>query len=292
MNGGFKNYHPIVSFIYFVSVIGFAMFIMHPVFLAISIFSACLYSALLNGTGEMLKKLKFVLPLMFFTAVLNPLFNHRGNTIIAYFKSGNPLTLESVLYGIAAGLMLSGVIYWFACFNEIMTTDKLTILFGRIAPSFSLVLSMTLRFVPEFSERMKEIALAQKGIGRNIDDGNIIKRAKHGIKMLSILITWSLEAAIDNADSMRSRGYGLGRRTSYQGIRFSVRDKYMLSVIFLLDFYIVGSQMAWNVLGYNYFDNSHVIASRLSLYTISAYLILSLMPVFLCGLEGIKWKRS
>ena len=32
----FSSYHPIINFVYFVLVIGYSMFIMHPVFLGLS----------------------------------------------------------------------------------------------------------------------------------------------------------------------------------------------------------------------------------------------------------------
>ena len=37
-------------------------------------------------------------------AVVNPAFVHQGVTILTYLPSGNPLTLESILYGLAAAL--------------------------------------------------------------------------------------------------------------------------------------------------------------------------------------------
>lgn len=53
----------------------------------------------------------------------------------------------------------------------------------------------------------------------------LIKRAKHGIKIMSILVTWALENAIDTADSMKDRGYGLPGRTAFSIYRFDRRDK-------------------------------------------------------------------
>ena len=47
--------------------------------------------------------------------------------------------------------------------------------------------------------------------------------------MLSALLSWALEGGIATADSMRSRGYGCGRkRTSFSIYRFEVRDRLML----------------------------------------------------------------
>ena len=35
----------------------------------------------------------------------NPAFDHEGATLLAYLPSGNPLTLESIAYGVAAAVM-------------------------------------------------------------------------------------------------------------------------------------------------------------------------------------------
>ena len=45
----FKTYHPIVNFTYFVFVIGFSMFFMHPVCLSVSLACGFTYSVLLKG---------------------------------------------------------------------------------------------------------------------------------------------------------------------------------------------------------------------------------------------------
>ncbi len=57
-------------------------------------------------------------------ALVNPAFNHEGATILTYLPSGNPLTLESMLYGAAAAVMLASVVLWFSSFNEVITSDK------------------------------------------------------------------------------------------------------------------------------------------------------------------------
>ncbi|MEG2680034.1 MAG: energy-coupling factor transporter transmembrane component T, partial [Oscillospiraceae bacterium] len=76
-------------------------------------------------------------------------------------------------------------------------------------------LSMALRFVPKFREQAKVVSNAQRCVGRDVSNGALIQRARHGVRMLSILVTWALENAIETADSMKSRGYGLPGRTAY-----------------------------------------------------------------------------
>ena len=146
----FAKYHPLINFIYFTAVIVFSMIFVHPICLVTSLLCSVMYSVILNGK-KALKFIAMLLPLMLISALINPAFNHEGVTVIAYLPSGNPLTLESILYGIVAASMVATVICWFSCFNKIMTSDKFIYLFGRIIPSLSLILSMTFRFVPKIS---------------------------------------------------------------------------------------------------------------------------------------------
>ena len=104
-----------------------------------------------------------------FAALVNPAFNHEGATILTYLPSGNPLTLESMLYGAAAAVMLASVVLWFSSYNEVMTSDKFVYLFGRVIPALSLVLSMSLRFIPKFKVQMQTVSEAQACIGQRYE---------------------------------------------------------------------------------------------------------------------------
>lgn len=286
----FKTYHPIVNFIYFLFVIGFSMLFMHPLCLAGSFLCAFIYSVMLKGRSAFKLNLIYMLPVMLLTALINPAFNHEGITILEYLPSGNPLTLESVIYGFAAALMLVSVICWFSCYNEVMTSDKFLYLFGRLIPSLSLIFSMTLRFVPLFSAQLKETARAQKCMGRGVSDGNIFKRIKHAVSILSIMITRSLENALDTSDSMKARGYGLPGRTAFSIFTFDKRDKKALTCIALLGLYTLFGYITGGMY-FRYFPS--VKANEPSLFGFSvffAYLILCMYPIIIECWEAIKWK--
>ena len=285
----FKKYHPIVNFIYFVFVIGFGMFFMHPVCLGISIFCGFAYSVTLKGKKAIKTNLVYMLPMMVAMALINPAFNHEGVTILTYLPSGNPLTAESIVYGVAAAAMIVSVICWFSCYNEVMTSDKFIYLFGKIIPALSLILSMTLRFVPKFIAQLKVVANAQRCIGRDASGGSIVQRTKSALSILSIMTTWALENAIETADSMRSRGYGMPGRTAFSIFTFDKRDKKALALILILGIYtLVGG-----VLGgiyFNYFPS--IKTAKLSVYGVSlfvSYFALCIYPVIIELLEVRRW---
>lgn len=291
MSNSFKNFHPVVNFYYFTAVICFSMFFMHPMFLGISLIGAFIYSIFLKGKKAVKFNILYMLPMLLATALINPAFNHAGVTILFYLKSGNPITLESILYGIAAAVMFISVILWFSCYNEIMTSDKFIYLFGRIIPGLSLIFSMVLRFVPKYKAQIKVISNGQKSIGRDVTNGNIFARAKNGIKIVSIMTTWALENAIETADSMKSRGYGLKGRSSFSIFRFDNRDKITLGTMIVLTLVILA--------GAFYGENSIIYfpiikVKPVSLFSIIVYLsyaLLCFIPIIADVKEEIVWRR-
>ena len=286
----FSSYHPIVNFLYFGLVLLFSMCFMHPTCLVISMASALVYRSRLKETKTSMP-LRFVVPMAVLAAVLNPVFNHEGATILAYLPSGNPLTLESMVYGIASALLLACVIVWFSCYNEVMTSDKFVYLFGRIIPSLSLILSMTMRFVPRFSAQLKQVRQAQACIGRDMSDGRLFDKIRNALTILSIMISWSLENAIETADSMKSRAYGLPGRTAFSIYTFTERDKYALIWLGFCGVYIVCGWIA-GILRFDYYPMIKVaVPSAFSVSFMIVYLALCLTPVVLDVLEEKKWKR-
>lgn len=290
MKDTFSSYHPLVNFTYFALVLLFSMFFMHPVTLAISLFSALAYSIYLRGKKALTFNLKFMLPMLIVTALLNPAFNHEGGTILTYLPDGNPLTLESITYGIAAAVMLITVITWFSAYNIVMTSDKFVYLFGRIIPALSLILSMTLRFVPRFKAQLGVISNAQRSLGRDVANGSILQRIKYATLILSVMITWALENAIETADSMKSRGYGLPGRTAFSIYNFDKRDKFAMLFLALTGIYV----FAGSILGglyWRYFPTMQGV--NLSFYPVSifiSYILLCLSPLAINLREDRKWK--
>lgn len=286
----FAKYHPLINFIYFTAVIVFSMIFVHPICLVTSLLCSVMYSIILNGK-KALKFIVMLLPLMLISALINPAFNHEGVTVIAYLPSGNPLTLESILYGIVAASMVATVICWFSCFNKIMTSDKFIYLFGRIIPSLSLILSMTFRFVPKFKEQVQEVSNAQKSMGRDTSEGSVFARVKNSIRILSAVITWSLENAIDTSDSMKSRGYGLTGRTAYSNYVFDKRD--VTALIYLavtITYFLIGTLLG--KINYRYFPSMR--GTDMSFYSTSifiSYIMICIMPIIIEIWEELKWRK-
>lgn len=286
----FSSYHPLVNLLFFVLVLGCTMFFMHPVSLCISLIGAFFYNMSLKGWKTVRSSLSYLLPMLLMAAVLNPAFNHEGVTLLTYLPSGNPLTMESILYGIGAAGMLAAVILWFSCYTEVMTSDKFVYLFGRIIPALSLILSMSLRFVPKYQVQFKIVREAQKCIGRDISDGNILSRMRHMVTIFSIMVTWALENAIETADSMKSRGYGLKGRTAFSIYRFTGRDRVVLFwLLFCGGVICIGAAMG--ATDWQYFPMVQgTVWEPLTIGMQMMYLLLCLTPVYLNRREDRKWR--
>jgi energy-coupling factor transport system permease protein len=290
MKDSFSTFHPFVNFLYFVVVLLFSMVFMHPIFQVIALISAVVYSIMLKGKTGVRFNLLYMVPFLLFMAVMNPVFNHQGVTILFYLNNGNPITKESILYGVAAACMFVTVIIWFSCYNVVMTSDKFIYIFGKILPALSLIFSMVLRFVPRYLAQIKVISNAQKCIGRDVTQGNLLARARNGITILSIMTTWALENAIETADSMKSRGYGLSGRTSFSIFRLDARDKVALLILTgLIAMVAVGAAMGENTMRYYPSIKANAI-TPFSILVYIAYFALCMVPVLINMVEAMKWK--
>lgn len=286
----FSELHPAVELAFFSVVLAVTMLCDHPAILAVSLVSAAVYAMQTAGRRAVRLILAAALPMLALVAVINPAFSHEGVTIICYLPSNNPLTLESILYGIAAGGRFAATLLWFYTLSRVMTGDKLVYLFGRVCPALSLLVSMTLRFVPRFRARMGDVAEAQRCLGHDTSGGGILSRIRAAISVVSITVTWSLEDAIVTADSMKARGYGLRGRTSFSIYRMSQRDRAVLLWIALSAVTLTGGALA-GAFAFRFFPSiKSVPEGWISAAFQGVFLALCLIPTILNAKEARAWR--
>lgn len=290
MHNSFKNANPIVCFSFFMTAVLFGVLFFHPVMLTVSLLSALLYAVYLKGAKAFVQFFGLCLPVTVISALINSLFCHYGVTVLFILPDGNNFTAEALLYGVFTGVMLSGVIMWFSCYNEIFTTDKFLYVFGKILPSFSLVISMALRFIPRYRVQAERISQAQRGIHSGITDGNAAERAKHGISVISVLTTWALENGVETSDSMRARGYGLKGRTSFSLYKFDANSVFMLAAMAVAaGLTITGASLGAVYASFNPrvnigFDNPALP------FTVAFYALFCLFPLICDTVSEAVWK--
>lgn len=309
MNSGFKGYHPLVNVLFFISIIAFGMLLRHPVYLVISFISSTAYYLKLSGKDGRKTVFRFLLPMLLFVVIINSFFNHYGVTTLFILPSGNNFTFEALVMGIVSGITVVSVIQWFFCSNEVVTEDKFMHIFGRILPKGALVVSMILRFVPLYRRRYKEISQARKCMGLNGTDSFICKM-KNTFKNIGILVSWSFENAIETADSMKARGYGLKGRTYYSRFQWHTGDTLALILLVLFDALIIFglvSNSAYCIynpyviinqpseIGTTYIINELNLTINpfgfLSIVSLIAFTLLCFLPLTIDLKEDIKWHR-
>lgn len=287
---GLGLYHPLVSFGYFVAVIAGTLLFIHPVFACISLLSAIIFSAMINGKKAVGATLGFGIPMFIFIALANPIFNHHGATFLFYLQD-NPITLESIIYGIVSGLMMFSAVVWFTCYNTVVSSDKFLYIFGRILPSVALIISMTLSLIPKLFAQLKIIADTQRTLGLDWKSGSIKNRIRSASRILSILVSWALEDAVTTADSMRARGYGQHKRSTFSIFRFGTRDKIMFTAIIIL----FAAEIAAYTTGRGTMVFYPVIVKPeldiLNIILYGAFFALGILPSIIQIKEDRKWKQ-
>lgn len=225
----FSRFHPAVNFLFFVLAIGFGVVVQHPAYLASGVVCAMVYHLLLRGK-KALGLIAGTIPMFILISLINPLFNTRGETVL-FRLLDRPYTLEALLYGMTLGGMFVLMMVWFSCYNLVLTSDKFVCLFGSLVPSLSLLLVMVLRLIPSFMRKAAQVIGARNSIGRGGNEHQTLKeKALLGMTVLSALTDWALEGSIVTADSMRARGYGCAKRTSFQIYRMTGRDWVVLAL--------------------------------------------------------------
>ena len=229
----FSKCHPAVNFLFFVGAIGCGVVIQHPVYLVAGIVAGAVYYLLLSGRKGW-KTILGLIPLFAFLTAINPLFNTYGERVLLYVF-GRPYTLEALLYGAAIAAMFVAMMLWFGCYNKVLTSDKFTCLFGNLIPAISLLLVMVFRMVPNFMRKTQQIIAARKSIGKGAGEAASNKeKLNDGMTVLGSLTSWALEGSVVTGDSMRARGYGAAKRSSFMIYRMTWNDWILLVVMLIL----------------------------------------------------------
>ena len=274
---GFERCHPAVNLVYFAAVVAAMITFQHPVFLAVSFLCAFAYSIKRGGWKALMFNL-CLLPLIAAFALYYSSYTHFGMTVLQQNFVGNNMTLESLVYGIVLGISVAGGCIWFSCVYSVFTTDKVVYLFGKVSPRLSLFLAILLRMVPRIKKEAKRINMAQQGIGRGINQGSFFARLHNGIRIFSMLITWTIDSLTIASESMRSRGSSLRGRKAFSIYRFDNRDRaYVIGMFLCLTLTMMAALLGQTDMVYD----PKIIWTNVSPILCTGYAVLCLMPLML-----------
>ena len=283
----FSKRHPAVNFLFFVGAIGASVVIRHPAYLLAGIAAGAAYYLLLNGKKG-LKTVAGMVPLFLFLTSINPLFNTYGETVLFHIFS-RPYTFEALLYGAAIAAMFVAMLLWFGCYNKVLTGDKFTGLFGNLMPAISLLLVMVFRMVPNFIRKTQQIIGARKSIGKGAGEAATNKeKLSDGMTVLSSLTSWALEGSVVTGDSMRARGYGCAKRSSFMIYRMTAADWALLSAMSALLALIIPAACLGQMAA-EFTPETKIAPISWGIFPYSAYL---LIPTVMHIKEALQWHIS
>lgn len=228
-----------------------------------------------------------IVPMILLITLTNTLLSHRGVTNL-FLLCGQWVTLEAICYGLTSGLSLATLILWFACYQKIMTSDKFLYLFGKAAPATALLLSMALNLVPKLQGQLRQIQECQEML--RPDTPTAFGKMKQALRHVSTLFGWSLENMVEQADSMKARGYGIKRRTTFHLFRFESRDARFLSFFLILATICIAGRIA----GYGtmefYPRMDRLFYNRIDFLFHVIFLILVMIPGMMEWKEELLWR--
>ena len=290
MTDEFSRYHPVVNLIFYLLVLGTTMFQMSVGLVFISLFSAVVYYFMLKKT-EGLKYCAVVVGIIIVSAIINPLFSHKGGTLLFYLFTGNPVTLESIIYGLISAIIIGAMLLWFSTFNQVMGVERILGAIGKVLPNVSLLITMIMRFIPQYTRHQRKVSMVNKVNKRNYGEKinllnrektekeNVIEACKKQKKKNGI------DKIIYTADSMKARGFGTGRRTNYSNYKFQKRDYLLMGWLVILWLVVVFSLEREKV--YTYYYPFIQVKNNVVVYLI--YGLLCLTPVLINVKEEIRW---
>ncbi len=220
----FTKMHPLVLLIYILGMLIVTMSSLNPLLLSLSLISGIAVLVFLKGRkAKLVHIIFFSIQILIFMILIQPLFYHTGQTVLFYVNE-SAVYKENYIYGGIVSLMLIAGVVWCMVLRELLDSEKIYYLFGKLSPTLGLFFTMILRFIPLMRERFEQIHEGEIAMGRIGPNAGHIATIRNRLKEVSILVGWSLESSIETANSMESRGYGLKGRTSYNRFNFKGLD--------------------------------------------------------------------
>ncbi|WP_416325107.1 hypothetical protein [[Eubacterium] hominis] len=217
-----KRYHPFVISVYVFTFLMWNTLISHP-FIHVMILLLS-WMLLLEFDVSMRSTLRNNLLFILLTTLSNPIVQHRG-VYVLFTIWNTPITLESLAYGADLGCMLSGIINLFRIYSHMIQTDQILYMMTRISPNVATVCSLSMIQLSRLQKQYHDLSFARSLM---VHHNSFFAKIKENIWIVSSLITWLMETSVETSLSMRSRGYGIQKRSCYQKYKMERRDRLLL----------------------------------------------------------------
>lgn len=180
-----------------------------------------------------LKGLKMIYFLIFFTALLQIFYNEKGNVLFEWRRikitDGGVYTAIFMAVRIISLIFISSLLTYTT--SPTTLTDGIERLLSPLkkikipVDTLAMMMTIALRFIPTLIEEIDKIMNAQKARGADLDTGGVLKRAKALIPIFIPLFVNSFRRAYELAFAMECRCYnGSNHRTRMKIMKFTWRD--------------------------------------------------------------------
>lgn len=221
-----------------------------------------------------------------FIILINLLFNHHGSTVIyrLHWSGIGELnfTLEVLVFAVAMSLRLLIMLEAFCLFTYLVNPDQIVKYLSRWGGNTALALAITLRLLPGLVTKAVTIREIQSCRGVEWDNGGIIKKLRNSLPLMAVLLGDSLEGSMQLAQSLQTRGFGVGKRVIYNMAFWSLQDT-IFSAITLVGMSLVVALTLNGQGGFVFYPRLEPVFSPGMLYATLSVMLTFSYPAILSG---------
>src|SRR5579859_6816340 len=162
-----------------------------------------------------------------FAMLLNFISAHLGTTVLFSLPAaipgiGGPYTLEALAYGVSGGLTIAAAILAAAPFSLLLKSHEVMDALPAALSRTGTAIAASLNLVPAVATSFTEVTEAQRLRGWRP------RGPRSWSEVVVPVVLTSVEGSIQLAESMESRGFGSGSRTSMRSVSLSKRDWWLI----------------------------------------------------------------
>lgn len=272
------NFHVLAAITLNVILMGMAFLTDNPLVILSILIYTVLCGWAYDSLKSMTKGLKYLVPIILITALINVTFVSSGSHVL--FKVfQKTFTLEAFIYAVILCFKLVTVVWIFKALELMVDSDRALCFFSSKIPKVTLTMVIALKLIPNMKHRITTLRDIYAIRGIEYENGTIKEKIKHTMPMMSVLLDSSLEGAFDIGEATYVRGFLSGKRTNYSKDKFSRIDLELiiLSFIALIIFsYGIGKGTlkfdVYSSLGFYFINNTSIIVAILVI-VITAFII-------------------
>lgn len=204
------------------------------------------------------KGLKPIVILLMITVLFNLFLTNQGEVLVSFWIL--KITDEGLRTAVYMAIRLIYLIVGSSLMTLTTTPNELTDGIERLLKPFNkikvpvheiaMMMSIALRFIPILLEETDKIMKAQIARGADLENGNIIQKAKNMIPILVPLFVSAFRRANDLAMAMEARCYQGGEgRTKMKPLVYQKRDyiTYAVTILYIVVMVLVGRYISFRV---------------------------------------------